>query len=510
MIGTSLPEYVLIRASIFALRAVGPLSIFYTAFSIADPPSSSAGKALLSYCVVETGFWLFCFFRRRSLQKPAVHPPVLKREERQELFQRCCENIPNPEYYVSKWLLGASSNAIRRDNVKEFFRWALLNRGDKDIQKKGEEGREEDEELESYVDGVETLLGRPLEHGRGSAKSLRLTVDEVNMAHRPFLWYCIVGLVDTLTAAYLRYHGFVLHRTPLRYWPFLFPFRLADFFTRQTSPTAGMSYWYRPHTSKTRLPILFIHGISMGLYSYAQFLAEIPKSDSLAAEDGEVGIIAIELMPISFRITGEMPTAEELCRQISVILDAHGWDKVVLASHSYGSVITKHLLKNDLTKDKIGPMVLIDPVAFMLHLPDVAYNFTARKPKGANEHQLWYFASTDMMVAHTLARHFFWSENILWKEDIRGHDVTVSLGGRDLIVDTETVGKYLSGTDLRAEDDNWKEANFVDHGIQMLWWPTCDHAQVFERAEGRLKLAERVRQYAGQIESGERYSDEIP
>ncbi|PSN75522.1 hypothetical protein BS50DRAFT_478254 [Corynespora cassiicola Philippines] len=495
MIGTSIPEYIFIRISILALRLITPLSIFYCAYSIADPPSSGAGKALLTWCVIETAFWLLVYLpRKRSLQASAHHPPPLTCEERKSLFWKCWDHIPNPEYYVSKWFLGARPYEVRRDNVKDFFRWALLNRGNDEL--KGQARGEEEEELNEYVDGIQTMLGRTIEPGKGNAKGLRLTVDEVKMQHRPFLWYMIVLLVDTLTAAYLRYNGFILHRTPFRSTLSIFPPRLASFFTRQKSPARDISYWYRPHTSKTRLPVLFIHGISMGLYSYAQFLTEITKGDAISPEDGEVGIIALEIMPISFRITGPILDREEICRQVSAILDRQGFDKVVLASHSYGSVITTHLLQIPYTAEKIGPMVLIDPVTFLLHLPDVAYNFTAREPRGANEHQLYYFASTDMMVAHTLARHFFWAQNILWREELRGRDVTVSLGGRDLIVDTETVGKYIAGVDLRSENSTWKDKNWKGHGLEAIWWPTCDHAQVFERQDGRRKLGEIIRKYA--------------
>lgn len=316
-------------------------------------------------------------------------------------------------------------------------------------------------------------------------------------------------LVDTLTAAYLRYSGFMLYRTHLRSSLAIFPPRPAILFTRNVSSAPSLSYWYRPHTSKTRLPILFIHGIGIGLYPYARFLNEINKYDPLAAQDGEVGIIAIELMPISFRITHAMSDKDEICRQINIILDRHGFDKVVLASHSYGSVVSTHLLHNPTTASKIGPILFVDPVTFLLHLPDVAYNFTARRPRGANEHQLYYFASTDMMVAYTLARHFFWAQNILWADELRGRDVTVSLGGRDLIVDTETVGKYLNGVDLKGEDRKWKDTNWTGHGLQTIWWPTVDHAQVFERKDGRAKLANVLREYAGR-KNEEADTEEFP
>ncbi|KAF2463070.1 uncharacterized protein BDR25DRAFT_307972 [Lindgomyces ingoldianus] len=503
MIGTSVPEYIFIRISTFALRAITPLSVFYVAFSIADPPSSSLRKAALAWATVEAGFYLLVFFpRKRQLQSPAQHPLPLDREERQELWSKCAGNIPEPEAYLSKWFLGAKAQEIARGNVREWLRWAMFGKGDAD----GKLAEEDEEELEGYVDGVEVVMGRKLDAGMGSAKSLRLTVDEVKMLHRPFLWYMIVGLVDTLTAGYLWYNGFKLHRTPMRQWLGVFPWRLCCLFTSRISPASNLNYWSRPHTSKTRLPVLFIHGISMGLYSYAQFLAEITKHDPLGPEDGEIGIIAIEILPISFRITSPVLAKQEMVRQISDIIHAHGWDKFVLASHSYGSVITTHLLQTPHVARMIGPVVFIDPVTFMLQLPDVAYNFTARPPRGANEHQLYYFASTDMMVAHTLARNFFWSENILWKEDVAGRDVTVSLGGRDLIVDTEIVGKYLAGVGWESEDQEWKKRDWTGSGLDLLWFPTCDHAQVFERKEGRKRLGDVVRAYAERREVG----DELP
>jgi pimeloyl-ACP methyl ester carboxylesterase len=301
--------------------------------------------------------------------------------------------------------------------------------------------------------------------------------------------------VDSFTALRLRLGGFILFRTHLRHALSIFPPRLASLTTRHISSAPDLSYWYRPHTSRTRLPVLFIHGIGIGLHPYVTFLSEINAHDPLAAQDGEVGIIAIELMPISFRITGPILDRDEICRQVNMILERHGFDKVVLASHSYGSVICTNLLHNPITAAKIGPILFVDPVTFLLHLPDVAYNFTARQPSGANEHQLYYFASQDMMVAQTLARHFFWAQNILWKEDLRGRDVTVSLGGRDLIVDTETIGKYVSGVDLKSEDRSWKDAEWKGNGLETIWWPTVDHAQVFERREGRANLAQVLREY---------------
>ncbi len=194
------------------------------------------------------------------------------------------------------------------------------------------------------------------------------------------------------------------------------------------------------------MPILFIHGIGIGLYPYINFLAEL--NQGLDDAEGEVSIIAIEIMSISLRITHPTLEKDEICEEILSILKEHGWDKTVLISHSYGSVVSTHLLRTPKTASRIGPVILIDPVSFLLHVPDVAYNFTYRQPVRANKYQLWYFGLKDMGVSHTLSRRFFWSKNILWKHDLQGRLVTVVLCRKDLIVNTEVIGRYLKGSSI--------------------------------------------------------------
>jgi len=225
-------------------------------------------------------------------------------------------------------------------------------------------------------------------------------------------------------------------------------------------------------------------------------LAGLNLEDETDGSDGEIGIIAVEIMSVSFRITGEALEKEEMCQEIDCILKAHGWEKFVLVSHSYGSVVTTHLLHTPQIAQKIGPMSFIDPVSFLLHRPDVAYNFLYRNPIRANEHQLNYFASKDMGVSHTLYRRFFWRENILWKEDIRNHRVTVILGGKDLIVDTQVVKAYLTGNEsVRPGKRSWRVGVWKGDGLDVLWFQKLDHAQVFDKKSTRARLMNIVRSY---------------
>jgi hypothetical protein len=134
-------------------------------------------------------------------------------------------------------------------------------------------------------------------------------------------------------------------------------------------------------------------------------------------------------------------------------------------------------------------MVIIDPISILLHHPDVAYNMMIRQPKSAQEWQLWYFASKDAGVAHTLARRFFWFENILWREDIKDRRATVFLSERDLLVNTPEVRNYLLMPEAKRKKGSLDEAGKVT----VVWCQNLDHGQVFETKKWRGRLLDEVK-----------------
>jgi pimeloyl-ACP methyl ester carboxylesterase len=148
----------------------------------------------------------------------------------------------------------------------------------------------------------------------------------------------------------------------------------------------------------------------------------------------------------------------------------------VLVSHSYGTAIGSYFLRSPPLAPRIAATTFIDPIPFLVHIPHVAFNFMYRTPREANEWQLWYFASRDPDVARALSRHFFWAEVVLWKEELEGKRVAVSLSGEDQIVPTRHVWRYLTG---RQElDRRWSR-----DGLEVLYYPKLDHATVFDAKE---------------------------
>ncbi|OJZ80312.1 hypothetical protein ASPFODRAFT_53402 [Aspergillus luchuensis CBS 106.47] len=238
-------------------------------------------------------------------------------------------------------------------------------------------------------------------------KSLGQLLNEAGGSHRSLLWYTCIFVVDTIMYCKMLHNGFHFHRYSQSRFFTVFPFRPPTILTTYRSPARHLTYWHRQHTSRTRLPVLFIHGIGVGLYPYTSFLRDLGKElERGATDDGE----------------------DMMIHEIMEIMRYHGWSRFVLVSHSYGSIIAAHLLKSDQFAPLIGPMVFI------------------------------YFGSKDIGVAYALGKRFPWVD-IIWKEDLRikgdnnqgeGSNVTVVLSGKDLILDAETVGQHLMGSSSGA------------------------------------------------------------
>ncbi|KAJ4410644.1 hypothetical protein N0V85_003930 [Neurospora sp. IMI 360204] len=511
---------------------------------------------------------------KSSLTHEAVHPPLPGRKEREELFDRALDSTTDWDEYLKLWFLGADVEEVKRENVREFLLWAFF---DRDGETKGD-NEDIEEELESYLVKIESLLGRKLPPGRGTATSLRLTFDAIDTRYRSVVWYGVIALLDLVTHFVLAWCGYTHYRpskslsaqfqsstaeeaeaasatstlvsTPAKTTTTLFPPRLQhsiplipSSLRHHTSPTKHLSYYLRPHRSRTQPPVVFIHGIGIGLWSYTTLLSSLKSSHALKGEedDGQIGILAIELLPICSRLTGSGPelpavlTHGEFLREFEAILAYHNkhdgrgdgggfpLDKgFTLVTHSYGSTLVAPILRStrpfvnslpSATTEKVSAaegkslasltntLILTDPVSICLHLPSVAYNFTRRAPRTANEWQLWYFASTDLGIARALGRGFFWRQNILWREDLvaflegdENKRVVVCLAGRDLIVDTKSVRGYLGwgsgdggfggeGVEWKGRGKGQMMRKRMGNGVEIVWYPGLDHAQMFESEE---------------------------
>ena len=72
--------------------------------------------------------------------------------------------------------------------------------------------------------------------------------------------------------------------------------------------------------------------MGVGLYPYINFLRDINRNRR--AEDGKIGILAVELLYISSRITVSALGRDAMCEELRKVLCYHGFSKFALISHS--------------------------------------------------------------------------------------------------------------------------------------------------------------------------------
>ncbi|KAF5621973.1 ribose-phosphate pyrophosphokinase [Fusarium sp. NRRL 52700] len=458
MAGTSLWDYIFMRTSIFVLHLIAPLSIVVSlALSLAPLPFPIPWL-LKAWFILEALFYIVIYLPLNShLQKPANHPAAPCRADRQRLFQQCHDNIPDAGQYLRRWFRDAPEHEIKRENVKDFFRWGFLNMEHCDSTY--------DDELEEYIEKLEDLLGKRLEPGRGDAKCLRMTLDKVEMLHRSLTWYLLSPKINL---------------------PILHHF---------SAPASKSNY-------ALQISRRGAHLLAPATYVKNKATHSLHPWHRPDSADGDVGIIAVEILSVSSRITGSAMLKEEMCEEIHRILSSHGWGNCVLVSHSYGSVVAAQLLRNPKTSISIGPVMFIDPVSFLLHLPDVAYNFICRRPSETKEHLLSYFGSKDIGIAHTLFRRFFWADNLLWKEDLQDRPTSVALASRDSIIDTKSIQAYLVGSKDWAQNPDKDTGESLSNGkLDVIWFEGLDHGQALDHKTTRLRLVEAVRAFSNETAS---------
>lgn len=226
-------------------------------------------------------------------------------------------------------------------------------------------------------------------------------------------------IADTSAILTLKSRGFVYYRRPPPSLAAVFPPRPATWYDCRVSPVPSLSYFLRDHTSKTRLPVIYLHGIGIGLLPHIAFLEEMRSALNAGSNiDDQVGILAIETLQISSRLTTSIPRSAEFVSQLTTIVDYHfGPGRFVLVAHSYGTVLSTAILRDFCLSSRISGTLFIDPISILLHMPEVAYNFTRRKPVRASEWALWWFGK-DPQLASTLGRHLFCSECVLWRDQI--------------------------------------------------------------------------------------------
>lgn len=256
--------------------------------------------------------------------------------------------------------------------------------------------------------------------------AVRLNLDPLFVTQRPFFFYFVIFLVNSLTHIFLRLMGFKLlskysdsaqkiYHRPRRLLP------------SKNLTSTEMS------TLQAAKPVVFVHGIGIGFTHYLGLLCMLDKRvDTYLVEWPYVAMqmtiaapnpqTSVELLLYAMRDTcthdwrtqhNSDSTSETQCYEVQ-----NRFPKMVLVAHSLGSVMSSWILKQAQYAHSIHAVVLLDPVNILLCDPTVASVFVYRDPASCLDLMMHFLLSRELFISHALSRQFSWSHNVLFIEDL--------------------------------------------------------------------------------------------
>ncbi|KAF8974489.1 hypothetical protein BDZ97DRAFT_1647027 [Flammula alnicola] len=362
------------------------------------------------------------------------------------------------------WFLKVPFSSIKLHEMKKWLYWAMYNAELPPLELVPETHCKA---IDEALGLLQKRLGCKLEEGSNpNVTPMRLTIDKTNILWRPMTFYAIVGSINWCLRKFY-----------------------TNWFNLRHGYSNGIEYllWVPPHWDPmtSQRPIVFVHGLGLGLLQYHIIIVHLIQEFS----DRPI------LIPLQPQVSQDFfhphflkpPSRHQMADRLASLLSNLGWvtldcpeprdaeyeeeekvessltenpkKGVTMLSHSNGSYTHAWMLKG--YPDMIARSCFVDPVTFCSWEGDVCYNFLYRPCMSGIELIMRYFVGTELGVANLLQRHFCWSSNSLWFEEIPNakdpHKTLFLLGGKDDIVHSERVKQYLTSHGVRK--NIWYDAD---------------------------------------------------
>lgn len=202
--------------------------------------------------------------------------------------------------------------------------------------------------------------------------------------------------------------------------------------------SGDLSYFFK-QGKRDKTPILFLHGIGVGIMPYLGFF-----SGTIEPLFKEESVFVIEMPQISQRYNPIDLDNEKFVVNVSNILNQHGYATCIGLAHSYGTFVASWFLKFPCNL-KFEKLILADPACLLLHHIDVLNNMIYKVPSTSHlDRVLEFIMRSDYFFQKHLRNEFHWHENILFIEDVQKDiPLLVIVSDGDQVIPSKSILKYL-------------------------------------------------------------------
>lgn len=215
-------------------------------------------------------------------------------------------------------------------------------------------------------------------------------------------------------------------------------------FTRLT--VGKVAYYFHPgqpqDDEEEKIPIVFVHGIGIGLVAYIPLIDGMLKSGR--------PMLLPEIPYVSgfrpFQSPNSVLSPAVVSSTMSDMLATHGFLRGTFVGHSYGTVWLSYMLKY--AANAICAVVFLDPICFCLHVPRLTKQFVYHRPDPGTAS---FMVRTDVIINWTIQRSFPWSWIVLFHEEIHV-PCSIFLSERDMLVPAAKVESYMKSKGAPVAD----------------------------------------------------------
>lgn len=309
----------------------------------------------------------------------------------------------------------------------QYFSEGVFNCGVKNLR------REDIVEINTYIQEIEDTLGFVFPQvavGEISRNRMRLHYDPVLAYSKPLWYYAGVQSLDFLSDMILRSIGFTRKKAGvLSYW----------ILNNEAIGNAGGD----SNRDKSEAPLMFIHGVGIGLATYITFIVKlvIAKKRCLSLASTHQPIILLELPHVSMKLNVDIiPSMTTTVNCIEDALHQNHFEKAQFVVHSLGTFVFGAIqyMKPNLVKS----VVMIDPTCFKLWEPSTMYNFCYRTPSTAMQIMMHFHITHELTISHFFHRHFNWTDCVMFADNLPSH-TSIILSELDEIIEAKNVYQYL-------------------------------------------------------------------
>lgn len=222
-------------------------------------------------------------------------------------------------------------------------------------------------------------------------------------------------------------------------------------------------------------PVIFIHGIGVGLVCY------VPLIDSLLNSGRPLFLPEIPYVS-GFRpwqSSSAVLSPAVVASTMTAMLAYHGFSKGTFIGHSYGTSWLSYMCKY--AQSAVAALLFLDPICFCLYHPHLTKSFVYHQPDPGS---VAFIVRTDMMVSWTIQRAFPWTWIVLFLEQIRV-PCTVFIGDKDALVPAEKIEAYLRMYGVPISDADLVEKSFFESegDLKACVWRGGIHGSFTEEPE---------------------------